>query len=359
MTADSVQLGPRHEYALECTATPEAVWRALTDPELTQRTYYGWRLDASPVAGAPYAYRAEGGAAQIEGTILASQPPWRLQMTARYCFDPQARHDPPHRVTWEIAPLDHAVYGAAHSQAAGEQVAAPRCRVRVSADGFAGETVAYKLAVNDLTAVLRAIRNLLDPSALSPRREQIGRPVIRRLTAGRLDDFLRFLDQEAFADNPYWAHCYCTHFHHTTGAVHTAAENRAWASELVRAGGLQGFLAYVDGYPVGWCNAAPRATIPRLALMPGLRVPDAERVGSIVCLLVARAYRRHGIAGLLLDAVAERFRRQGLAFAEAYPVKELRRESEAATPLAVYLRAGFQLHPGEGQGLIVRRALKP
>jgi uncharacterized protein YndB with AHSA1/START domain/GNAT superfamily N-acetyltransferase len=343
--------GLQHVFELEIAAAAEAVWRALTDPEWTRRSYYGWQLDAPLVAGGPYAYRSKDGTAQIEGTILTHQPPQRLQMTARYRFDAQARHDPPHRVTWEIEPLDSAA-----AVDALEETPTPRCRVRVRADGFAGETTAYKLAVNDLTAVLRAMRNLLDPNALPARREQISPPVVRALTPERAGDFLHFFDHGAFADNPYWAHCYCTHFHHTTAAVHTAAENRRLADELVGWGRMQGFLAYADERPVGWCHAAPRTSISRLALMPRLQVPDAEQVGSIVCLLVARPYRRHSIARRLIEAAVERFRQQGLAYAEAYPVKALQRESEAATPLAVYLQAGFQVYR-DRQGVIVRKSL--
>jgi uncharacterized protein YndB with AHSA1/START domain len=195
----------QHVHTLELEAPPEAVWGALTEPELTRRTYYGWRLDSPLVAGSSYAYRSDDGTVQIEGIILTQQPPWRLEMTARYLFDPHARQDPPHRVAWEIEALESAepMERAARS---------PGCRVRVSADGFADETTAYKLAVNDLTAVLRAIRNLLDPSALAERQVEISQPLIRPLTPDRIDDFLRFFDHDAFADNPYWAHCYCTHF---------------------------------------------------------------------------------------------------------------------------------------------------
>ncbi len=71
-------------------------------------------------------------------------------------------------------------------------------------------------------------------------------------------------------------------------AERTAVQNRALACERMQGQQMQGFLAYLGGAPVGWCNAAPRDLLHALDDEP---VPDSERVGSIVCFLVEPSHR--------------------------------------------------------------------
>jgi len=186
--------------------------------------------------------------------------------------------------------------------------------------------------------------------------------VIQELTPRVLDDFLNFFDHEAFADNPSWFGCYCMYYHFTgTGGEwekRSPSENRDAISVLIKNGKAHGLLAYVDGRPVGWCHAAPRTAIPRLKLHREFSVEDPERVGSIVCFVIAKPYRGMGIAHRLLDAACKMFTRQGLAFAEAYPRK--RTESDADNfpgPLKMYLDAGFTVFRELERYVIVRKPL--
>ena len=186
--------------------------------------------------------------------------------------------------------------------------------------------------------------------------------VIRRLVPSLLDDWLAYFDHDAFADNADWAGCYCGWFHadHDAGDfdLRTAEENRATSIELIRAGALRGYLAYVDGHPGGWCQAAPRVYIPNIAKDEDLAVADAEEVGSIVCFNVAHAFRRQGVAAKLLEAACAGFREEGLRTAEAYPRPAA--TGDAANyhgPLALYLRAGFRPYRELEDVVIVRREL--
>ncbi len=186
--------------------------------------------------------------------------------------------------------------------------------------------------------------------------------LIQALTPDRLEDYLAFFDGDAFADNPDWSACYC-YFYHAPGSMkdweaRTAAENRAAVADLIQAGKLHGYLAYVDGRPVGWCHAAPRPEFPNLRRDRQLDTPDAAAVGSIVCFIVARPYRRRGIARGLLQAACAGFRDAGLTYAEAYP--QLNTTDASANyhgPLSLYLAEGFSIVKSFEHFCLVRKTL--
>jgi len=183
---------------------------------------------------------------------------------------------------------------------------------------------------------------------------------VRALTPDLLTDFLKFFEGTAFSDNPKWSFCYCQCFYEDHRVVkwseRTGVENRARACERIDGGPMQGYLAYLDGAPVGWCNAAPRKLLHALDDEP---IPDAEQVGSIICFLVEPGHRGCGIARQLLEAACDGLRLQGLRIAEANP--RTAAGSAAANhfgPLSLYLSAGFSVHREDNDGSVfVRRTL--
>jgi GNAT superfamily N-acetyltransferase len=121
------------------------------------------------------------------------------------------------------------------------------------------------------------------------------------------------------------------------------------ACERIQAGLMQGYLAYVDGSPVGWCNAAPRTLLHALDDEP---IPDAAQVGSIVCFLVEPSHRGRGVAKRLLEAACEGLRKQGLRIAEGNPRNEATSNAENHFgPLSLYLSAGFTVHRTDNDGV--------
>jgi GNAT superfamily N-acetyltransferase len=186
-------------------------------------------------------------------------------------------------------------------------------------------------------------------------------PRVERLSAGNRDDFLQFFDGDAFSDNPEWSFCYCQCFYedhrHLVWKDQTAQRNRSMACQRIGSGVMQGYLAYVGNEPVGWCNAAPRKLLRALDEEP---TPDAEKIGAIVCFLVAPAHRGKGIAKLLLNAACDGLAAQGLEIAEANPEKEAGTDAENHVgPLNLYLSAGFEIHREDDDGSVyVRRSLK-
>ena len=184
---------------------------------------------------------------------------------------------------------------------------------------------------------------------------------VRPLGPELLPDFLAFFDRDAFADNPKWGSCYC-HFPHADHAKvvwheRTGVDNRLASSTLICDGRMQGWLAYADGRPIGWCNAGPRPLIDGLF---GEADPEGGRIGAIACFVIAPPWRRKGVASALLNAACEGFAARGLEWAEAYP---LTGEQTAAQhhfgPLEMYRHAGFEVHREEADRVCVRKRLEP
>ena len=185
---------------------------------------------------------------------------------------------------------------------------------------------------------------------------------VRELSPQILPDWLAFFDRDAFADNPEWSACYC-HFYHFDHEAESfddrlAKQNRAASCDLIQAGRLRGYLAYVSGRPVGWCHAAPRLLIPKLQKDESLAIGDADQVGSVVCFAVGSPHRGGGVANRLLEAACAGFRAQGLAMAEAYPRKNAVGDADNYHgPLSLYLHSGFAPFRESEQILIVRKDL--
>jgi GNAT superfamily N-acetyltransferase len=180
---------------------------------------------------------------------------------------------------------------------------------------------------------------------------------IQPLSGDRLKDFLTFFDGDAFSDNPRWSSCYCQCFYEDHNRVvwkdRTAEQNRALACERAVNGQMQGYLAYVDGRVVGWCNAAPRHLLRALDDEP---TPDAEQVGAIICFLVAPQFRGKGVSSSLLAAACEGLRSQGLRIAEANPRPDATNPAENHFgPLSMYLASGFVVHRTDNDGSVYVR----
>jgi uncharacterized protein YndB with AHSA1/START domain/DNA-binding transcriptional ArsR family regulator len=93
---------PRQVYEIFIRATPEQVWQAITDPALTERYYYGTRVESDWQPGSPYVYRGQDGSDQLVGEILEIDPPRRLVTTFKAVWDEDVRADAASRLTWEI-----------------------------------------------------------------------------------------------------------------------------------------------------------------------------------------------------------------------------------------------------------------
>jgi len=212
-----------------------------------------------------------------------------------------------------------------------------------------------------------AIRNYAEASqrltGATERQDAVGEIAIHPVTEDRIDDWLRFFDHDAFADNPAWAACYCSEPHLVArGTPPEQVEARSWQRsreimiERLRSGGSFGYLAYVDGRPAGWVNASKRSQYALYCMGDGAQPADDDVVG-ISCFVIAPPYRRHGLAAKLLERVLADARGRGATWVEAYPFKG-EREGDAAHfrgPRSMFDADGFEQVEERERDTVVRR----
>ena len=136
---------PRHVYAIVIQTTPEKVWAAITEPEMTRRYYYATAVNSDWTPGSPYTYTAEDGTVLLKGEILEIDAPRRLVTSFDAVWDADVSEDPPSRLTWEIEPLgDNA------------------CRLTCTHDGFASRTATLEQAVGGMPFILSGLKTLIE-----------------------------------------------------------------------------------------------------------------------------------------------------------------------------------------------------
>ncbi|HOP11303.1 MAG TPA: GNAT family N-acetyltransferase [Oscillospiraceae bacterium] len=162
--------------------------------------------------------------------------------------------------------------------------------------------------------------------------------------------------------------CYCVTWRNDDSYVGndhwypTEEERRAHAIQFVKAGSIQGYLAYHGDEIVGWCNATGnclRGVNYLRAYWPIEESHENIRVKSIFCFMIAPNMQRQGIATQLTERICNDAAADGFEFVEAYAYKESGgSDHEFGGPLAMYEKCGFY-QCGERDGRVVmRKALK-
>ena len=168
---------------------------------------------------------------------------------------------------------------------------------------------------------------------------------VKKLTPELAESFLHFFDHVAFQDNERWASCYCHYYRSSWGegewGQRSREENRQAAAKWIEAGGLNGYLAFSEGEPVGWCHANDANHVVKGADQP--RDP-AAKMGVFACFITAPDHRGKGIATALLRAACEGFRATGYSLAEGYPSKQGETvQDHYHGPLGMYEAQGFEV----------------
>jgi GNAT superfamily N-acetyltransferase len=194
---------------------------------------------------------------------------------------------------------------------------------------------------------------------------------VRPLSPSLVDDYLALFDA-AFADNPYWAGCYCAYYDDPcpddewVADAGAAPAHRELKRTRIASGAAPGLLAFVDGRAVGWCNAGPRRAFVNLRVYGGAVDDPDEAVGSVMCFVVHPDHRRSGVASALLGATDGYFRSLGLDVAEAYP-----RENPPGNPAfpwtaayykgtpSMFAQAGYEPTRSLDGFTVMRKRLRP
>jgi uncharacterized protein YndB with AHSA1/START domain len=108
MSPNDPALAPDHVYAVYIRATPERVWRAITDGDETVRYYYGTRVASNWAPGSPIVYTYPDGTVAADGEVVEVDPPTHLVMTFNARWDPEIDAEGPVLMTWQLEPAGDA-----------------------------------------------------------------------------------------------------------------------------------------------------------------------------------------------------------------------------------------------------------
>jgi len=98
-----------HLYEIFIKATPERVWDALVNGDVTTQYFFGTRIESSFRPGEKVRYVTDADDRDaVEGQIETFEPPRRLVMTWRVLYDAEMAEEPPGRVEWTLTPADDA-----------------------------------------------------------------------------------------------------------------------------------------------------------------------------------------------------------------------------------------------------------
>jgi GNAT superfamily N-acetyltransferase len=101
-------------------------------------------------------------------------------------------------------------------------------------------------------------------------------------------------------------------------------------------------LAFDGDVAVGWCQLAPRSSLPWLDRTWRLERIDRVPVWSLSCFYVRKGYRKRGVTSALIAAAVKAARRARAPALEAYPLDGDLTPSASSTGYAsTFARAGF------------------
>ncbi len=135
---------PKHVYDVYIRATPERCWEAITSGEMTKRWFHGTTLTGELKPGAKIQLLNEDGSSAVDGEVLECTPPSRFVHTWVANWGPDFANDPPSRVSWEITPMGTTTL------------------VRLTHDGFDGETATYQSISQGWAPILSSLKSLLE-----------------------------------------------------------------------------------------------------------------------------------------------------------------------------------------------------
>lgn len=125
------------------------------------------------------------------------------------------------------------------------------------------------------------------------------------------------------------------------------ASNKTLLYELVCQNEALGVILYNETTPIGWCSISPKERLFQQKKSRIFKHTPFEKTWSIVCLYIMPAYRRKGVATVLIEEAYQYASSNGAIIVEAYPVipKQLDMPDVFAWTgiWKSYLKAGFTI----------------
>lgn len=134
---------PSFVYVIYIAASPEKVWQALTDPDMTEQYWFGFRVAANGKVGDHMTALSPKGVEVHRDPIIESDPPRRLS----YAWKPLFKDLPderPSRVTFELTPLKR------------------QTRLTITHDDFEEGSKIFGMIRNGWPAVLSSMKSFLE-----------------------------------------------------------------------------------------------------------------------------------------------------------------------------------------------------
>ena len=102
-------LAPDHVYSVLIRATPDRIWKAITDGYETEHYYYGTRVESDWSVGGRIVYAYPDGSIAADGEVIEIEPERRVHMSFHARWSPEIEAEGPVRMTWEIEPAGEGV----------------------------------------------------------------------------------------------------------------------------------------------------------------------------------------------------------------------------------------------------------
>jgi uncharacterized protein YndB with AHSA1/START domain/DNA-binding transcriptional ArsR family regulator len=102
-------LAPDHVYSVLIRATPDRVWKAITDGSETEHYYFGTRVDSDWSVGGRIVYAYPDGSVAADGEVIEIDPGSRLLMTFHPRWSPGIEAEGPVRMSWAVEPAGDGV----------------------------------------------------------------------------------------------------------------------------------------------------------------------------------------------------------------------------------------------------------
>ena len=94
---------PKTVYVTYIAATPEQVWQALISSDFTRKYFWERSIEFEPKLGGAFVLRLPDGRVNVQGKVVAYDPPRKLAVTWHVEWPDEFRKLPECLVTYEIA----------------------------------------------------------------------------------------------------------------------------------------------------------------------------------------------------------------------------------------------------------------